>query len=438
PRLRLVVWLFLSMLTAVVIAWHVLPVDDSQSAANVSQPGPIIEQITLSAPPIVTAGTPFTVTIRSRPALDQAEVALYLFNTDGTRRFAQVLHQGQAHVPIAVAATEVAGAVELVAQSGAATGRLQLTIVPGEPVEPLVALAGPRSITADGKHWTMVTALPHDRFGNAVAEGTLVTVRVLHPVAATATDVELMDGVELLTAQTQHLLAWIRVFSRTVAGRMEMAATAGAAHSPERTVLAVPGAPAPFAIHNEPSRRVADGRRLVTVYTDSLQDRFGNVLLDGTAVTFIVTDPDGTTRTLLAQIIDGKAAVQLQSPAIPGQIHVEALVHNTTSSPLSLDFAAGIGTTPIVVRAVPGTEVLTLIAGPLLGPLDQYIPDGSEVHFTLRPAGKVNATVEVTAPASAGFATAVLRISTLPAARYQVLVSAGVGQGETMVELGDN
>ncbi|MCB0123659.1 MAG: hypothetical protein KDE58_15510, partial [Caldilineaceae bacterium] len=101
PRLRLVVWLFLSMLTAVVIAWHVLPVDDSQSAANVSQPGPIIEQITLSAPPIVTAGTPFTVTITSQPALDQAEVALYLFNTDGTRRFAQELHQGQAHVPIA-------------------------------------------------------------------------------------------------------------------------------------------------------------------------------------------------------------------------------------------------------------------------------------------------------------------------------------------------
>lgn len=394
-----------------------------------------IDHITMRAPTTIVAGTPFTVTLSSQPSVDRANVTLFLLNTNGTQLLTGNLQQGLAHIPIAAPITEISGEMELVAHIGSHSARATVSIVPGEAVEPVLALVGPRSITADGEHWTMLTALPKDRFGNAVADETPVTVRVSHPAADGATNRTQIDTVEVLTAKTKYLLAWVRVFSRTNAGRMYMAAASGDAHSPERTAIAVPGPPVAFGLQAEMRQRDADGRRLITVETERLQDRFGNPLLDGTAVTFLVTNPDGTTRSLPTQSIDGTARVQIQAPAIPGSINIEALVLNTTSRPLTFDFNAGIGVAPIAIRAIPTDDLLTLIAGPLLGPLDQYIPDGSEVIFTIQSEESGHAPIEVTAPASAGFATAVIRANTLTAGRYRVLVQAGIGEGEIVVEV---
>ncbi|MEZ4615112.1 MAG: hypothetical protein R2867_06290 [Caldilineaceae bacterium] len=168
--------------------------------------------------------------------------------------------------------------------------------------------------------------------------------------------------------------------------------------------------------------------------TQALVDVNGNLLLDGTAVMFVITGEDGTERRLPAQLIDGKATVQLQAPALPGALHVKALVLNTSSTPLTLDFSAGIGVAPIALRMIPDAETLTLIAGPLLGPLGQYISDGSEVLFTLQATDNSGVPIRVTVPAVAGFAAAVLRRSLLSADTYTVHVDAGVGEGETIIQ----
>jgi len=408
-----------------------------------------VEEITVRAPITAAAGTPFTVTVASQRPVDHAPTALFLINTNGTRLLAGELQGGHATIPVHASMTEVAGAMELIAQVGnTVTGRTTIMIVPGAAVEPVLALVGPRSITADGEHWTMLTALPADRFGNAVSDGTAVVVRVLHPAAdgaAQRTQIDTYnndtgndtgnDTFEVLTANTNYLLAWVRVFSRTIAGRMDMAATAGMAHSPERTVIAVPGPPVTFGLQATARQRDADGRHLITVETARLQDRFGNPLLDGTAVTFLVTNPDGSRRSLSSQSIAGKASIPIQVPTLPGSLQIEALVLNTMSQPLLLDFSAGIGITAIAVRAIPTDDLLTLIAGPLLGPLEQYIPDGSDVSFTIQSTEPSLDVIEVIAPAAAGFATAVIRTSILPAGRYRVLVQAGIGTGEMMIEI---
>ncbi len=391
--------------------------------------------LTISAPTSIRAGTPILVTVTSQPLANDQAVQLFLLNTNGTIVLSSNLLDGKATFTLDKSLTQIAGQVILVAQAGAARADFTLSIVANEAVEPVLALVGPRSIRADGEHWTMLTALPNDQFGNAVVDGTAVTVRALHPATGGTTQPIGADAIEVLTAETGHLLAWLRIYSRTKAGRMDMAATSGNAHSPERTVQAVPGPPGAFGLIAEPLQRSADGRHLVTVDTERLTDQFGNQLLDGTAVTFLVTNPDGTTRTLPAQSIDGKATVQIQAPTMAGSLQIKALVLDTTSRSLSLEFEAGIGVAPISLRAMPTADLLTLVAGPLLGPLGQYIPDGTIVRFTLQAEGIEGIVQEITAPVSAGFATAVIRRNLLADGRYTVRVTAGVGEGYTSVEL---
>jgi hypothetical protein len=392
-----------------------------------------VTQLTIGAPTTVHAGAPLTVTVRATPAYNGQPVQLFWFNTNGATLLTATTVAGTATFAPTTALTRVAGAVQLRAQAGTAAANATLTVVPGPAVEPVLTLVGPRSIVADEAHWTMLTALPNDQFGNAVADATSVIVRVLHPPPAF--DRAPLDDVELISTQVDQLLAWARIYSRTTAGPMTMAANTETAHSPERTVMAVPGAPAPFALYTESAQPLADGRQLLTVNTAPLRDRFGNSLLDGTAVTFAVTAPDGSVRTLPAQSIDGKASVQIQAPAIPGALTVEALVLDTTSQPLTVDFSAGIGVAPIAVRALATAEQLTLVAGPLLGPLGQYIPDGSEVRFTLKLADRTAPAIAVTVPAVAGFSTATIRASHLQPGQYAVHVAAGIGEGATTVDV---
>ncbi len=393
------------------------------------------KSLTILAPTSVRAGTPVTVTVIGDPAAAGQGIQLFLSNTNGTTLFTAGQLGDKAIFLLDSALTQTAGQATLIAQSGEAHATFSLAIVARDAVEPLLALVGPRSITADGDHWTMLTALPNDQFGNAVADGTLVIVRVLYPTDVQATQAVGRDAIEVLTTETTHLVASLRIDSRIKAGRIDMAATSGNAHSAERTVLAVPGAPVAFGLIAETRQGNADGRHLVTVATEPLVDRYGNQLLDGTAVTFLVTNPDGTTRTLPAQSIDGKATVQLQAPTVAGSLQIEALLLNTTSRILTLEFAAGIGIAPIPLRVTPTAELLTLVAGPMLGPLGQYIPDGTEVRFTVRPAGIGEFAQELTVPAVAGFATAVIRRNLLATGHYTVHVTAGAGEGSITIDL---
>ena len=70
-----------------------------------------------------------------------------------------------------------------------------------------------------------------------------------------------------------------------------------------------------------------------------------------------------------------------------------------------------------------------ITAGPLVGQLDQFIPDGAEVTFTITaPDGTL---LQVIAPADYGYAEILVRALTLQPGIYQVKVTAGTGTGTT-------
>ncbi len=385
----------------------------------------------MQAPMTIAAGTLAHVKVRTANgagAVDQP-VRLLIIGTYGTTVLSASLVQGGADFVLDATITRFAGTVQLQASVADAVATTALQIVPGPPVEPLFTLLGPRSIPADGRHWAMAVTLPQDRFANGVADGTAVTLQILHPAAPTLRPQNEQANREVLVTEATQLLAWARIYSRTTAGRLYLAATAGAAHSLQQSLLVVPGPPAPFTIAAEPSPLTADGEQLITVQSSPLLDDFGNLLLDGTAITFVAEAEDGSRRTMPAQLIAGSATVQLQAPNRPGPITVRAFVLDRASPPLRLDFRAGLAPAPIAVAITIGDEEIQLRAGPLLGLLNQYIPDGSEVTFAVQRSGTVTQTIS--ARSEAGFATALVRRNRLIAGAYSVRVNVGAGAGES-------
>lgn len=397
--------------------------DDAATGSN-APPTVAIQALQLSAPAQIAAGQPLTVVVQSEPVTATGMILLTAQGSFGYLPQQSELINGRAHFVLTPLHTQRAGQVHLLARRGALAAAHDLTIVPGPPVDPLLPLVSPRSLVADGNHATMAVMAPRDEFNNPVADGTVVVVRVQHPILPGA---EPATGLAIVRTRTQHLLAWASLSSRTRAGRMLIAASAGNSHSPERFVVAVPGPPRPFTISAEPLTAPADGRQIVQIGSAPIRDRYGNQLLAGTNVTLLAAMPNGELRTMPATIIDGQLAGALQAPAQPGPLFVRAWIEGISSNVLQIDFTPGpaVQRIPVVTQRTAAGVVVR--AGPLVGQLDQFIPDGTEVTFRVTaPDATVITTV---APADYGYAELLLRTLTLQPGRYQVAVAAGTGSG---------
>ena len=375
--------------------------------------------LTLETPAAVRASAPVPVAIVRADAPDGLAVTLAAQGSYGMRVYAGVFASGRATITLRGEHTRQTGMITLIARAGAARGEGQVEIRPNPPADPVLPIVGPRSVAADGEHETMALAVPFDDYGNPVAEGTPLTLRILHPG----------DQLEQQTLTVTHLLAWGWVSSSTRAGRAVVSAAVGDAHGPDTTYDEVPTWPAPFGLSASPPNLPADGRQLLTLRTDLIRDRFGNAMTDGTLVTFVVELAGSEPRFIPAYTVDGAAEAQLQAPIAPGTVTVRATLYGVESRPLTIRFAAGpaVGTIAVKAQVNARDGFVTLSAGPLLGALNQFVPDGTPVEFTL--AGPGGARQQLTALSETGRASIDLRLSDLPSGSYSVQVSAGAGQG---------
>lgn len=382
-----------------------------------------IETVTITAPRRVQVGEAVTVTVAVRPPLEGQSAVLTVQGAYGAWPMTAPLHQGRAQFILPSEQIRIAGEMAIAATVGQATAYHQLSIAPGAPVEPLLTLVGPRSIVADGADWSMLVAIAEDRYGNAVAAGTPMTVRALHPYTTQTVN----DTLDILQTSTQYLLAWARIYSRTKAGHTIISAITPSSHSQEWMILEVPDEPTQFALHADPDTLVADGRQFLELSTDPIVDKHGNLLLDGTLVTFVVQGDTSIERSLWTTLLEGRAYVALQAPQTPKTVTIQAFILNTVSRPLQITFTPDGAVAPIPLAVFKHADTVELRAGPMLGAIKQYIPDGTVVSFQIvPPAGSILTT---TVQSDAGFATGLLRRSLFTNGQYKVTVIAGAAQG---------
>lgn len=397
-RRRLAVLVAIASVAAVALAGSQLlreqPLDNAVSRS--------IASLDLQAPETVAAGEPFDVTINGIDAATTT-VNIDVISSWGTRRLAATASAGTAVVRIASELTQQSGVLTLVASATVDQGRTTVMVTPGPAVDDITPLAGPRSMVADTEHWTMVVQLARDRFGNAIAEGTPVAVVARRP-----------DGsVDTLDTTVQHLLAWVRLYSKTLAGRSTVRVDAQGATGAEVDVLEVAGPPVPFSIQGPELAGRADGRGLVAVTTDVLRDRYDNMLNDGTGVVFVAETTEGIT-TLTGATIAGKATVYLESPTLPGTMLVHAYADGVESKPLLLVFKGDVSRLDVSTTRVP--DGVRVDVGPVISSLGGFVPDGTKVTVTSTTA---TATVQlfhgmatVTLPAAPGTAIDVSLLGT--------------------------
>jgi hypothetical protein len=371
-----------------------------------ASPAPVIagdvpRSLAVDAPGSVDAGAGFTAVVSGAAAGD--EVRLDLVAATGVERLVAIADDGSTTFEVGPASTRAAGMLHVIATTDAARGDALVEVRSGSAVDGIVPLAGPRSMIADGAHWTMVTAIPTDALGNGLPDGTLVTLHIRRP-----------DGsVETIEGTLDDLLSGIRVWSGTLAGLTTIRVDVDGATGPEVQVAEVPGPPAAVSVEPPTVPVRADGRTLLEVTTGVLADRFGNVLLDGTSARLVGEGPDGRF-SLVGVTIEGRATFRLQAPITAGAVRFTVFVDGVASPEVSFTADAEVADVPVAVARTGEGEIVRVDVGPVLTVLGGEAPDGTTVTVTL-PDG-TSRTVQLRR------GTASIELSAAPGARLVVSV----------------
>jgi hypothetical protein len=246
-----------------------------------------------------------------------------------------------------------------------------LLIEPNKVSEPLESYIGSKSIEADGgKSWAMITAIPQDSFFNLAPTGTKVVFNYAKP-----------DGSFYhKTSKTAFGVAFDRINSGYKIGKTKIGVNSEGISGKEKELIEIAGAPVDFRIETQIVYPTADSRQNFTLQTGILKDKFGNIVANGTLVNFYVEDVEGDQRKVSAYTFDGRAKVDLRNPNLEGKIAIQAEVGNTAmSNKLSLNFKRFIKDLPV------SCDSSKVMIGPLVGALNQYVSDGSEVEITILP-----------------------------------------------------
>lgn len=412
-------YVFVAALLSIIVVYVAFPEEEAPVVIR-----PHVETVAIDVDEDMVAGQVMPFTIQISPSLDAIPIDIMAIGTFGTSLQRLESRRGMAEGELPADFTRFAGAVTLRVQVDDVAAEHDVQIAPAEAIDPVIPLVGPRSIVADGQDWTMLVATPRDRYTNPVAEGTEVEIAVQHPGASQP---------RVLKPIVRHLLAWQRITSRTTAGKMFIGTRSGDAFSPERMVLEVPGLPVPFALTTDFPQYEADGRRLVRIDSEEIKDKYGNVLLDGTALLLLVEIDGKLVRSIPTNIVDGRIYATLKAPKHEESMIVKGWIAGVESEPLQVDFEQGLAVRPINVQVIQSKDSIEIIAGPILGPLNQYIPDGSEVRFVLTDEmGHTQSFIQVS---DFGYSRLVIRNWALESDKYAVHVSVGDGAGEASIEL---
>ncbi len=278
--------------------------------------------------------------------------------------------------------------------------------MPAAAAEPLEVFLGSKSITADiGQHWAMITAIPVDSLRNPVEAGTSVEFDLFRP-----------DGsVQKKSTQTSNLVAYEKIYSGSKVGKTIVGSKSGSAVGQEKVLLEEPGYPVKFSIKPVKVYPYADSRQFFTVESSEITDEFGNKVADGTLITYAIRDADGSQRQLTAYSIDGRAKLAVKNPEVVGSLYIVGTVFGDAgSNTLNVNFKQLISEITIKFDA----KNQQLIVGPLVGPLGQYVPDGSEVKVEFRPIGLKKTAVVIEGKAK-------IKTSELPKGVYDITFKFG-------------
>lgn len=258
---------------------------------------------------------------------------------------------------------------------------------------------GPRSIVANVRDYTMLVSIPTDTLDNMLPDSTQVLLKSQFKNSITTTDHYLSNG-----------FAWKRIFSPLKTGRLSTGSTLEDRSSKELIVDIFPDTAQDFSITTERNHDYADGNEIITFQTTQIKDAHGNVMTDGTLVTFYMKDSDGAQWQTNASTVNGYAFAKALHPQSPSSWQVAAAITGIAQSQeITQDFKS-------IVKEIPlQIDSRQVIVGPLTSYLEQLVQDGITVSLHING-------ISLEARTRKGKAVVPLKKEEYPAGEYSITI----------------
>ena len=191
---------------------------------------------------------------------------------------------------------------------------------------------GPRSINAGKRDYAMHVIAPTDEFDNPLPEGT--TLSSIYQFG---------NNINSTPIILKNLIGWQNIYSPLKSGRILVMATCRESTSKEFTTVVYPANAVDFDISFERNHDYADGNQVILFSSDSIKDEFGNIVSDGTLVSFVATNSEGIQLKAVGTTLNGIAKARFLHPYKPDNWEVKAYVTGTAeSSVIGLSFRIAI------------------------------------------------------------------------------------------------
>ena len=227
---------------------------------------------------------------------------------------------------------------------------------------------GPRSIIANERDYTMLVSIPVDSLDNMLPDQTFVQMSKQFKGDITSTEKEIKSG-----------FAWQRIPAPLTTGRLITGSTLQQISSKELIVDIFPDIAVPFKITKSSNHNYADGNEIIILQTDQIKDSHGNIMTDGTLVTFFIKDDHDNSWQTTASTVNGYAFAKALHPQAPSTWTVKGVINGMVESPeLNITFKSIIDKIPFSF-----SENKTVTIGPLTSYLGQLVPDGIPVQLKI-------------------------------------------------------
>ncbi|MBU2996683.1 hypothetical protein KO500_09560 [Cellulophaga baltica] len=233
---------------------------------------------------------------------------------------------------------------------------------------------GPRSISAGDIDFSMLVVIPSDVYDNPVLDGTTVELR--YQFENDVTDVPL---------ETDDLIAWYNVGAPHKSGRILVTALCNGVKSKELTSIVFPANATTFKIDYTRDHAYADGNQIIRFNTSIIKDEFGNVISDGTLVSFTAVNTKGIQLQAVGLSIGGVAIAKMLHPDKKDTWKVKAYVTGAAkSNAINVSFKTAFDDYPVNISK----DNRRIIVGPITSFMNQLAPDGLLVRLAINDSDK--------------------------------------------------
>ncbi len=228
---------------------------------------------------------------------------------------------------------------------------------------------GPRSISAGDIDFSMLVIVPSDVYDNPVIDNTAVDLKY-----------QFENEVTEVALKTKDLIAWNNIPAPHKSGRILVTALCNGIKSKELTSIVFPANATTFKIDYTRDHAYADGNQIIRFRTSIIKDEYGNVISDGTLVSFTAENSNGIQLQAVGLSIGGVAIAKMLHPDEKDTWKVDAYVTGAAkSNTINVSFKTAFSDYPVNISK----DNRRIIVGPITSFMDQLAPDGLLVRLTI-------------------------------------------------------